>query len=105
MDESSQWQPFHERVKPYGVESFCFLPLTTARRRLGALVFGSNSVGDYDASDLDFLQHVANQVAVSVENALAFEEIETLKEKLHKEKVYLEEEIRIRAGARGDIVP
>ena len=43
---------------------------------------------------MDFLQQVANQVAVAVENALAFDEIEALKDKLHKEKVYLEEEIR-----------
>jgi formate hydrogenlyase transcriptional activator len=33
-------------------------------------------------------------VAVAVENALAFDEIEALKEQLHREKVYLEEEAR-----------
>jgi formate hydrogenlyase transcriptional activator len=33
-------------------------------------------------------------VAVAVENALAFAEIEALKDKLHQEKVYLEEEVR-----------
>ena len=43
---------------------------------------------------MDFLQQVANQVAVAVENALAFDEIEALKDKLHQEKVYLEEEAR-----------
>jgi formate hydrogenlyase transcriptional activator len=37
---------------------------------------------------------VANQVAIAVENALAYNEIETLKNKLEKEKLYLEEEIR-----------
>jgi formate hydrogenlyase transcriptional activator len=48
-----------------------------------------------------FLQHVANQVAVAVENALAFQEveaafreIEALKDKLAKENAYLEEEAR-----------
>jgi formate hydrogenlyase transcriptional activator len=48
----------------------------------------------YDAAELDFLQLVANQVALAVENALAFQQIEELKDKLEKEKVYLEDEIR-----------
>ena len=41
-----------------------------------------------------FLQLVANQVAVAVENALAFQEIEALKDQLAKENAYLEEEVR-----------
>jgi formate hydrogenlyase transcriptional activator len=41
-----------------------------------------------------FLQLIVNQVAVAVENALAFQEIEALKDKLAKEKAYLEEEVR-----------
>ena len=90
---ASRWPSYLERVKPFGVHSLCGLPLTTARRRLGALVFGSRQAGAYDAADLDFLQQVANQVAVAVENALAFEEIQALKDKLYQEKVYLEEEI------------
>ena len=50
--------------------------LTTARRRLGTLVFASRQPAVYDAADVGFLQLVANQVAVAVENALAFQEIE-----------------------------
>ena len=92
--EAARWPSYLERVKPFGVHSLCGLPLTTARRRLGALVFGSRQAGAYDAADLDFLQQVANQVAVAVENALVFEEIQALKDKLYQEKVYLEEEIR-----------
>ncbi len=40
------------------------------------------------------LTQVAQQVAIAVENALAFREIETLKNKLKEEKLYLEEEVR-----------
>jgi transcriptional regulator with GAF, ATPase, and Fis domain len=47
----------------------------------------------YDAADLSFLQLVANQMALAVENALAFQEIEARKEKLSHEKVYLEQEV------------
>ena len=74
--------------------AFCELPLTTARRRLGTLVFACKQPSAYDAADVDFLQLVANQVAVAVENALAFQEIEALKDKLAEEKAYLEEEVR-----------
>ena len=96
-----RWPRLLERVQPHGVQSFCWLPLTTARRRLGALVFTSKQPGAYDPADVEFLQQVANQAAVAIENALAFQEIEAafreisaLKDQLAKEKAYLEEEVR-----------
>jgi formate hydrogenlyase transcriptional activator len=92
--ELKRWPRLLEIVEPYGVQSYCWLPLTTARRRLGTLVFTSKEPGAYATADMDFLQHAANQVAVAVENALAFQEIEALNERLHRENVYLEEEAR-----------
>ncbi len=97
-----RWPRLLERVQPYGVQSCCWLPLTTARRRLGALVFTSKQPSAYDAADVGFLQLVANQAASAVENALAFQEIEAalpgdprrLKDQLANEKAYLEEEVR-----------
>jgi formate hydrogenlyase transcriptional activator len=59
-----------------------------------ALGFASEQNAAYAAGDAEFLQLVANQVAVAVENALAFDCIDKLKEKLTREKIYLEEEIR-----------
>ena len=101
--ELSRWPRLLERVQQYGVQSYCWLPLTTARRRLGALVFTSKQPATYDGSDLPFLQLVANQVAVAVGNALALEEITALRDKLAKEKAYLEEEVRTEHDF-GDIV-
>src|SRR5439155_27095895 len=81
--EESRWPRLLEEVyRPHGMTSFCSLPLTTARQRLGALAFASKQLAAYDAADVDFLHLVANQVAVAVESALAFDCIETLKEKL-----------------------
>jgi len=40
------------------------------------------------------MQQVGVQVAIALENALAFKEIDALKDKLAVEKLYLEEEIR-----------
>ena len=95
VEEDSRWPALTENVfRPNGMISFCYVPLTTARARLGTLGFASREPAVFDGADLYFLQLVANQVAVAVENALAFACIEKLKEKLTQEKVYLEEEIR-----------
>jgi formate hydrogenlyase transcriptional activator len=101
VDDLRRWPRLLERVQPYGVQSCCWLPLTTARRRLGALVFTCKQPAAYDTPDLGFLRQVANHVAVAVENALAFQqieaafrEIEALKNQLAKENAYLEEEAR-----------
>ena len=103
LAELGRWPRLLERVQSYGVQSFCWLPLTTARRRLGTLVFVSRQPSAYQTTDLDFLRHVANQVAVAVENAQAFQEIEALKDKLAKENAYLEEEVRTEHNF-GDVV-
>ena len=102
-DELRRWPRLLERLQPYAVQSFCWLPLTTSRRRLGTLTFVSKRPSAYNDAEGSFLQLIANQVAVAVENALAFQEIEALKDKLAKEKAYLEEEVRTEHHF-GDIV-
>jgi formate hydrogenlyase transcriptional activator len=59
-------------------------------------VFGVVTYQDnaFTGDDIKFLAQIANQVAVAVENALAFGEIRELKDKLAQEKLYLEDEIR-----------
>jgi formate hydrogenlyase transcriptional activator len=101
VTELRRWPGFLERVQPLGVQSICWLPLTTARRRLGALVFACKQPSAFDTADVGFLQLVANHVAVAIDNALAFQEIEAafreiqaLKDQLAKENAYLEEEAR-----------
>jgi formate hydrogenlyase transcriptional activator len=103
LSEWQRWPVLYERIQQYGMQSGCWLPLATARRRLGTLVFTSKQPATYDKVDVHFLQLIANQVAVAVENALAFQEIEALKDKLAKEKAYLEDEVRTEHNF-GDIV-
>ncbi len=93
-EEIGRWPLLVKEIGSYEIESMCELPLTTARRKLGTLAFASKQPAAYDPRDSCFLQLVANQVALAVENALAFQEIESLKDKLAKEKAYLEEEVR-----------
>jgi len=94
IEQETRFPKLIQMICEAGVRSFCTVPLTTARRRLGALSVGSFEKHHYGSSSIEFLQQVAKQVAVAVENALAYGEITGLKEKLAKEKLYLEEEIR-----------
>ena len=94
VPEEKRWPRALERAKRYGVQSACHLPLSTARRRLGILFFACKQPFAYETADAGFLQLVANQVAVAVENAIAFQEIEALKDQLAEENAYLEEEVR-----------
>ena len=60
----------------YGVQSYCALPLATARGTLGSLNFGSMEADAYSAEDLELMGRVARLVAVAVENAMGFETIQ-----------------------------
>src|SRR5213592_2997233 len=77
-----------------GIQSMCSVPLTVHDRRLGTLSIGRLGAEPFTDCDTELLASVASQVAFSVENALAFQEIAQLKDKLAAEKVYLEDEIR-----------
>ena len=78
--------PRIERMRKYGVRSSCGLPLTTPRKRLGAFNLGSNEPGTYTGEDLDFLQRVADHVAVAVENALNYQEVRMLEQQVTRER-------------------
>ena len=81
-------------VLAQGVRSFCSIPLRSHDRILGTLNVGADSPDAFSPDDLELLNQVAQQIGIAVENALAFRQIEGLKEKLSKEKLYLEDEIR-----------
>jgi len=77
-----------------GVQTICCVPLITQGRTLGTLNLASLRIDAFTPKDLELLQQVAAQIAIAVENALAFKQIDALKDKLAEEKLYLEEEIR-----------
>jgi formate hydrogenlyase transcriptional activator len=77
-----------------GVRSAVSMPLVTHDRALGTLTLASLRDATFQQVDVDLLVQVAGQVAIAVENALAFREIGELQNKLAQEKLYLEDEIR-----------
>jgi formate hydrogenlyase transcriptional activator len=61
---------------------------------LGTLSVGSLREAAFTEEDARVLTQVANQIALAVENALAYRQIAELKDKLSEEKLYLQDEIR-----------
>lgn len=77
-----------------GLKSGCFVPLTGRDGVLGALCLGSRQDNAFKLEETAFLMQVAGQLAIAVENALAYRQIADLKDQLAQEKLYLEDEIR-----------
>ena len=81
-------------LRAEGLQVICCIPLINHGRTFGTLNLASRSIDAFTPQDLELLQPVGGQIAIAVENALAFKEIDALKDKLAEEKLYLEEEIR-----------
>lgn len=92
MDEFDS--PTSRLMRAEGVRSVVCMPLITHDRALGTVSLASLRDSAFQQGDVDLLAQVASQVAIAVENALAFQEIAELKNKLAQEKLYLEDEIR-----------
>jgi len=84
----------YQRAVAEGIKSSCLVPLVSHGRALGILALCRRVEDLFKEEDAEFLMQVGNQLAVAVENALAYREIANLKDKLAQEKLYLEEEIR-----------
>jgi formate hydrogenlyase transcriptional activator len=100
-DVTSEWSTYVVRAE--AVESGCVLPLISRNRTLGVLTLGSRFKDSFSTDDVDFLMRAAGQVAIAIENALAYREIAELKDKLARENLYLEEEVRSEAEFGGII--
>jgi formate hydrogenlyase transcriptional activator len=81
-------------VAAEGIKTFCNIPLVNRGRALGILSILRTTETPFSPGDVDFLSRASGQIAIAIENALAYHEISQLKDKLAQEKLYLEEEIR-----------
>ena len=81
-----------------GMKALCGIPLVNRGRVLGILSTGRTTETPFIPEDVDFLSRASGQIAIAIENALAYQEISELKDKLAQERPYLEEEIRGDSG-------
>jgi transcriptional regulator with GAF, ATPase, and Fis domain len=77
-----------------GIKTLCCVPLISSQGAVGTLNLGSTRETAFTPEDFGPLTQIASQIAVALENARAYREIEDLKNRLVEEKLYLEDEIR-----------
>src|SRR5215813_1782789 len=70
---NQEGQRFFERVMAEGLKSGCDLPLSGRKGVVGVLAALSRSEEAFSEDDFVFLEQVARQVAIAVENALDYE--------------------------------
>ncbi len=89
-------RPFSNEKRLYaeGLRSLCAVPLILRGKCIGTLSVVSRKMDQYSEGDAQFLQEIAIQVALAIENMKSYEEIATLKARLERENIYLREEIR-----------
>jgi formate hydrogenlyase transcriptional activator len=92
-------QHFYQRVVAEGLVSGCDLPLIGRSGVVGVLSALKRSENAFEKQDVDFLEQVARQVAIAVENALEYEKAIRDRDKETKQRLYLESEIRSQCGA------
>ena len=83
-----------KRAQAAGLKSGCAVPLISHGKVLGTLSVVSMQADAFSEDDAELLTQIGAQVAIAVENALAYKQIAQLKDKLTKEKLYLQEEIQ-----------
>jgi formate hydrogenlyase transcriptional activator len=91
--EKEQQYLNERRLATEGIQSMCVVPLVSQGKCIGTLSLVSREKDRYSDEDAMFLQEVANQVALAIQNMQSYQEIDSLKARLEKENIYLREEL------------
>ena len=76
-----------------GFKTQCHSPMVSRGRGLGVLTLAYWAENVFEQPEITFLEQIAAQIAIAIENARAHYEIAALKERLECERVYVEDEI------------
>ncbi len=91
--------PHGENLRNQRIRAMCALPLKTSRAAIGAISVGSQRENAYPPPQVAVFQAIAGQLALAVENALSFEQVEDLNRRLKESNLYLEEELLTAASS------
>jgi formate hydrogenlyase transcriptional activator len=87
--------PLYRRRADAGFCCGCSIPLVTPNAILGTLELARKDRQPFTKEDVELLVQVARQIAIALENSLAYRELAEMKERLAIEKSYLEDDIRL----------
>src|SRR5580692_5972657 len=83
-----------ERLKAESISSMAIAPMSTASGPLGVITMGSRQPNNFRHEDLDLLSQISTQIALAVDNAIAYGRVTEARDRLEEERLYLESEIR-----------
>lgn len=86
--------PTYRRFVDAGLRYSCSIPLISPNATLGTLELARTGGEKFNDDDVELLVQVARQIAIALENSLAYRELAEMKERFSVEKLYLEDEIR-----------
>ena len=89
VELTHRWPRYAELRRDDHLKAYCAVPLSTAQRRLGILHFASIEISSYGEEEVRFIQRVAGQIAVAIDNAMNFESSRELDRKLTDERDHL----------------
>ncbi len=84
--ETGALHPTLEFIRAEGRRMTCWLPLTTAHRKVGVMSFGSRSTTVYTEDVVAFMEQVAAGVAIAVENGINREQAQHYEQELRDER-------------------
>ena len=79
-------QPVLSLIRSHGRKMTCWLPLTTAHRRIGVISFGSRFDTPYSDDVLAFMEQVAAAIAIAVDNGINWDQAQHYQRELREER-------------------
>lgn len=86
------------------IQTLCLLPLMSGKTMLGVLKLAQCEEKVFTTANLKLLRQIAERVAIAVDNALAYQEIHRLKERLVDENLALTEQLNNVDSEFGEII-
>ncbi|MEG3129394.1 formate hydrogenlyase transcriptional activator FlhA [Pantoea cypripedii] len=86
------------------IQTLCLLPLKFGDNMQGVMKLAQCGEGGFTPANLKLLQQIAERIAIALDNALAWQEINRLKENLVDRNLYLTEQIDNVASDFGEII-
>ncbi len=90
---STRRYPEDDRLVSHGVRAYVRTPLVVRSRFLGSITFARIAERPFTAGEVELLEEVTRPIAGAVAHALAFEEIERLKNRLQHENNALQRDL------------
>src|SRR5271165_3143276 len=82
-----------EKLKSESIASMAIAPMATAGGPLGLITMGSRRPNNFGQEDLELLSQISNQIALAVDNAIAYGRVTEARDRLEEERMYLESEM------------